>query len=107
LQVFVIISRIESKSKIIVTCRNWEILKTHVSEDGKADMPLLNDVQAKELFMFHAFGRASYVPESFEEISNKVVVACAGLPLSLKVVGNFLNGTHNMEIWKEALKNLH
>ncbi len=107
LQVFVVISKIENKSKIIVTCRNWEILKAHVSEDGKVDMPLLNDVQARELFVFHAFGRASYVPESFEEISNKVVAACAGLPLSLKVVGSFLNGTHNMEIWKETLNKLH
>jgi len=107
LQVLVVISKIESKSKVIVTCRNWEILKAHVSEDGKVDMPLLNDVQARELFKFHAFGGASYVPESFEDISNKMVATCGGLPLTLEVLGSYLNGTHNMEIWKEALNTLH
>jgi energy-coupling factor transporter ATP-binding protein EcfA2 len=107
LQVFGVISKIENKSKVIVTCRNWEILKAHVSEDGKVDMPLLNDVQARELFMFHAFGGASYVPEGFEDISNQVVATCAGLPLNLKVMGSFLHGTRNMEIWKEVLNKHH
>jgi hypothetical protein len=107
LQVFVVISKIESKSKVIVTCQNWGILEAHVSEDGKVDMPLLNDVQARELFKFHAFGGASYVPKSFEDISNKVVATCGGLPLNLKVLGSYFKGAHNMEIWKEALNKLH
>jgi hypothetical protein len=68
LQVFVIILEIESKSKIIVDCQNWEILKAHLSEDGKMDMPLLEPMPRRELFMFHAFGGASYVLESFEDI---------------------------------------
>jgi len=65
LQVFVVISKIESKNKIIVNCQNWQILKAHVSKDGKVDMPLVNDMQTRELFMFHAFGGASYVTRRF------------------------------------------
>ncbi len=98
LQVFVVISKIESKSKIIVNCWNWKILKAHLSEDGKVGMPLLNDVQVRELFMFHAFGGANYVPNDFKVISKKVVVACDGLPLSLEVLGIFLKKQRNIEI---------
>jgi len=107
LQFFVVISKIESKSKVIVNCRNWGILKAFVSEDGKVDMPLINDVQARELFMFHAFGGASYVPERFEEISNKVAAACHGLPLSLKYLGEFLKGMDDMELWEDVFIKLH
>jgi hypothetical protein len=90
-----------------MNCQNWQILKAHVSEDGKVDMPLLNDVQARELFMFHSFARASYVLEGFEEVLNKVVVACEELPnLSLEVLSNFLKNKHTTQIWEETLKRL-
>ncbi len=64
------------KQLVIVNCQNCEILKSHVSEDGKMDMPLLNPMQARKLFMFHAFGGASYVWKGFEKISNQMVATC-------------------------------
>ncbi|CAN5972835.1 unnamed protein product, partial [Sphagnum jensenii] len=73
---------------------------------GKVDMPLVNDVQARELFMFHAFGGTSYVIEGFEEVSNKMVATCEELPLSLEVLGKFLKNKHTMQIWEETLKRL-
>jgi energy-coupling factor transporter ATP-binding protein EcfA2 len=96
-----------SKSKVLVNCRNWQILKSHVSEDGKVVMKLLEEEQARELFMFHAFGNVNHVPtKDFNDICMKIIKACAGLPLSLKVLGSFLCNNKELEIWKDALSTL-
>jgi hypothetical protein len=96
-----------SKSKVLVNCRNWEILKSHVSEDGKVVMKSLEEEQAKELFMFHAFGNANHIPtKDFKDICMKIIKACGGLPLSLKVLGSFLCNTKELEIWEGALNKL-
>ncbi|CAK9225255.1 unnamed protein product, partial [Sphagnum troendelagicum] len=95
------------KSKVLVNCRNWEILKSHVSEDGKMVMKSLEEEQARELFMFHAFGNANHVPtKDFKDICMKIIKACRGLPLSLKVLGSFLCNTKELEIWEGALNKL-
>ncbi|KAH8939450.1 hypothetical protein BDL97_15G037800 [Sphagnum fallax] len=96
-----------SKSKILVNCRNWQNLKSHVSEDGKVVMQSLNKEQARELFMFHAFGNANHVlTKDFENICMKIIETCGGLPLSLKVLGSFLCHTKELEIWEDALNKL-
>ncbi len=78
------------KNKVLVNCRNWQNLKSHVSEDGKVVMKSLEEKQAKELFMFHAFGNVNHVPrKDFKDICMKIVKACGGLPLSFKVLGFF------------------
>jgi ABC-type dipeptide/oligopeptide/nickel transport system ATPase component len=79
------------KSKVLVNCRNWQNLKLHVNEDGKVVMKILEEKQARELFMFHAFGNANHVPtKDFKDMCTKIIKACGGLPLSLKVLGSFL-----------------
>ncbi|CAM6024082.1 unnamed protein product [Sphagnum balticum] len=96
-----------SKSKVLVNCRNWQILKSHVNEDGKVVMKVLEDKPAKELFMFHAFGNANHVPtKDFKDICMKIIETCEGLPLSLKVFGSFLCNTKKLEIWEGALSKL-
>jgi hypothetical protein len=96
-----------SKSKVLVNSRNWQILKSHVSEDGKVVMEPLEEEQARELFMFHAFGNANHVPtKSFNDICMKIIKACGGLPLSLKVLGSFLCNNKELEIWEGALNTL-
>ncbi len=52
---------VDYKSKVLVNCRNWQILKYHVKESTKMDMALLKEEQARELFMFHAFKHANHV----------------------------------------------
>jgi energy-coupling factor transporter ATP-binding protein EcfA2 len=95
------------KSKVFVNCRNWQSLKCHVSEDGKMIMKFLEEEQARELFMFHAFGNANHVPtKDFKDICRKIIKACGGLPLSLKVLGSFLCNTKELEIWEGALSKL-
>jgi energy-coupling factor transporter ATP-binding protein EcfA2 len=95
------------KSKILVNCRNWQIIKSHVSEDGKVVMKTLKEEEATKLFMFHAFGNANHVPtKDFKDICMKIIKACGGLPLSLKVLGSFLCNTKELEMWEGALSKL-
>jgi energy-coupling factor transporter ATP-binding protein EcfA2 len=95
------------KSKVLVNCRNWQNLKSHVNEDGKVVMKSLEEEQARELFMFHAFGNANHVPtKDFKDICMKIIKACGGLPLSFKVLGSFLCNTKEVEIWEGALNKL-
>jgi len=96
-----------SKSKVLVNCRNWQSLKSHVSEDGKVVMKSLEEEQARKLFMFHAFGNANHVPtKDFKDICMKIIETCKGLPLSLKVLGSFLCNIKELEIWEGALSKL-
>jgi energy-coupling factor transporter ATP-binding protein EcfA2 len=96
-----------SKSKVLVNCRNWQSLKSHVSEDGKVVMKSLEEEQAREIFMFHAFGNANHVPtKDFKDICMKIIEACGGFPLSLKVLGSFLCNIKELEIWEGVLSKL-
>jgi hypothetical protein len=82
-----------------VNCKNWQILKSHVSEDGKVVMKSLEEEEAKKLFMFHAFGDANHVPTKyFKDICMNIIKVCGGLPLSLKVLGFFLCNTKELEM---------
>jgi len=95
------------KSKVLVNCRNWQNLKSHVSEDGKMVMKSLKEEDAREFFMFHAFGNANHVlTKDFKDICRKIIETCEGLPLSLKVLGSFLCDTKELEIWEDALSKL-
>jgi len=96
-----------SKSRVLVNCRNWQSLKSHVSEGGKVDMKPLEEKQVRELFMFHALGNGNHVPtKDFDDICMKIIKACGGLPLSLKVLGSFLCNIQELEIWEGALNTL-
>jgi hypothetical protein len=96
-----------SKSKLLVNCRNWQILKSHVSEDGKMVMKSLEEKEARKLFMFHAFSDANHVPnKDFKDVCIEIIKACNGLPLSLKVLGSFLCNIKELEMWEGALSKL-
>jgi energy-coupling factor transporter ATP-binding protein EcfA2 len=97
---------VDYKSKVLINCRNWQELKNHVKESGKVDMALLEEEQASELFMFHAFKHANHVTNDFKKISIDIIKACGGLPLSLEVLGCYLCDIRELEIWKGALHEL-
>jgi hypothetical protein len=99
-------TNVDCKSKILVNCRNWQILKNHVKESAKVDMALLDKEQAKELFMFHAFKHVNHVTNDFKNMSMEIIKACGGLPLSLEVLGCYLCGIDDLKIWKGALHEL-
>ncbi len=75
---------VDYKSKVLVNCRNWQILKYHVKKSPKMDMALLEEKQARELFMFHAFKHANHVTNDFENISMEIIKAYGGFLLNLK-----------------------
>jgi hypothetical protein len=100
------VTNVDCKSKILVNCRNWQILKYHVKESAKMDMALLEEEQARELFMFHAFKHANHVTNDIKNISMEIIKACEGLPLSLEVLGSYLCDISILEVWKDALHTL-
>jgi hypothetical protein len=98
---------VTSKSKVLVNCQNWQSLKSHINENGKVVMKSLEEEQARELFMFHAFGNANHVAtKDFKNICMKIIKTCGGLLLSLKVLGFFLCNIKELEIWEGALSKL-
>jgi hypothetical protein len=99
-------TNVDCKSKILVNCRNWQILKKHIKESAKIDMAFLEGEQARELFMSHAFKHGNRVTNDFKNISMKIIKACAGLPLSLEVLACYLCDIRDLEIWKDALREL-
>jgi hypothetical protein len=99
-------TNVNCKSKILVNCRNWQILKNHVKESAKVDMVFLEEEQARKLFMWHAFKHTNKVTNDFKNISMEIIKACGGLPLSLEVLGCYLCNIHDLEIWNDALRQL-
>jgi len=100
------VTNIDCKNKILVNCQDWQILKNHVKESAKMDMALLEEEQARELFMFHAFKHTNHVTNDIKEISMEIIKACEGLPLSLEVLGSYLCDISILEVWKDALHTL-
>jgi hypothetical protein len=99
------IKRSENGSRLITTGRNWNDFENVIPKDGKFGMEELNDTQAMELFSWKAFG-LSIPPHDFASITNDVVHACRGLPLSLEVTSSWLCTKKNVEEWKESLLRL-
>jgi predicted secreted protein len=99
-------TNVDYKSKVLVNCRNWQILKYHVRESAKVDMAFLEEEQARELFMFHAFKHSNSVTNDIKNISMEIIKACGGLPLSLEILGCYLCNICDLEIWKHALDKL-
>jgi len=97
--------RSESGSRVIMTGQNWKDFENVVPKDGKFEMHGLDEKQAMELFSWKAF-RQSTPPHDLESITNDVVHACQGLPLSLEVTGSWLSTKRNPQEWKEGLSRL-
>ncbi|CAK9870214.1 unnamed protein product, partial [Sphagnum jensenii] len=96
------IKRSENGSRLIMTGRNWKDFQNVILEDGKFEMDGLNEHQAMELFSWKAF-RQPTPPRDFASITNEVVDACQGLPLSLEVTGSWLFTKKSPQEWKEGL----
>jgi hypothetical protein len=99
------IKRSENGSRIIMTGRNLKDFENVIPKDGKFEMDGLDEQQAMELFSWKAF-RQSTPPYDFASITNEVVDACQGLPLSLEVTGSWLSTKRNPQEWKECLSQL-
>ncbi|GLJ27313.1 hypothetical protein SUGI_0536060 [Cryptomeria japonica] len=95
-------SLIGSGTLIIVTTRELEVLnRCRISSQYK--MKPLSEVHARQLFCWHAFLQPSPLNE-FEELVEKVLKTCSGLPLSLKVFGGQLYGNLSKDSWEIQLQ---
>jgi hypothetical protein len=99
------IKRSENGSRVIMTGRSLKDFENVIPKDGKFEMDGLDEQQAMELFSWKAF-KQSTPPYDFASITNEVVDACQGLPLSLEVTGSWLSTKRNPQEWKECLSQL-
>ncbi|MCO5591626.1 hypothetical protein L7F22_045615 [Adiantum nelumboides] len=91
-------------SLVIVTTRNRDVLINPLYGVNKIyEMDLLDSESARILFYWQAFMKP-FPPDGLQDIAQKVIDACKGLPLSLKVIGAHVYGhTDNIIFWKETL----
>ncbi|XP_076896998.1 disease resistance protein Roq1-like isoform X2 [Bidens hawaiensis] len=95
-------SKINSKSKIVVTTRentdNW--FASSCWRYQKYDMKLLNDDESLELLCHHAF-RAKKPVVDLEEIVKRTVKYCEGHPMTLEVFGSsIMHDCYSKKTWE-------
>jgi predicted transcriptional regulator len=91
-------------SNFILTGRDREVMNGLDRNGNKIEMGLLPHSKALELFDSHA-SLSEHVAHIHElsSIREEIVGACSGLPLSLEVMGRFLNGENFIPMWRDAL----
>ncbi|KAH7430930.1 hypothetical protein KP509_08G021000 [Ceratopteris richardii] len=95
-------SSLGPKSVIIITTRDQKIVDSAKST-MIFDIERLDEEMSKSLFYWHAFMKPK-PPADLENVSQSVIKACQGLPLSLKIIGSHLYGNSDREYWAESLK---
>ncbi|KAH7430950.1 hypothetical protein KP509_08G021600 [Ceratopteris richardii] len=95
-------SSLGPKSVIIITTRHHNIVESAKSR-MIFNIERLDEEMSKSLFYWHAFMKPK-PPADLEKVSQSVVEACQGLPLSLKIIGSHLYGNSDREYWAESLK---
>ncbi|KAH9330459.1 hypothetical protein KI387_002567, partial [Taxus chinensis] len=88
-------------SRIIITSRDKRILEVG-QVDAIYHMEGLDAEESAELFNWHAFLRAC-PDKGYEDMTERIVIACRGLPLSLEIIGAHLYGKKNIRYWSDAL----
>ena len=93
-------------TNIIITTRDWGLLKDFVEENGRIDVDELDGNAATQLFNSYASSDEGQLSPQFFDIRDKIVKACNGLPLSLKVMGAFLQGKERIRSWERAFQRM-
>nr|PNR59808.1 hypothetical protein PHYPA_002600 [Physcomitrium patens] len=93
-------------SILIVTTRNWEVVKSYPTKIHKFDIEELDKDASLKLFTAYSCRDGDELPKELIEIGKEIVRSCNGLPLSLKVLGSFLGGQKRLRCWERALQKL-
>nr|PNR52465.1 hypothetical protein PHYPA_008839 [Physcomitrium patens] len=93
-------------SILIVTTRNWEVVKSYPTKIHKFDIGELDKDTSLKLFTAYSCRDGDELPKELTEVSKEIVRSCNGLPLSLKVLGSFLGGQKRLRCWERALQKL-
>lgn len=79
-------------STLIITTCGWSAIGNHVRMNGKRlHVFKLDENEAKIFISIHSPWNECQFPPQFNNIHDKIVEACKGLPLSLKVIGTYLH----------------
>ncbi|XP_024023440.1 disease resistance protein RML1A-like [Morus notabilis] len=92
------------ESRIIVTSRDRQVLRSIGVSNMLFEVERLDYVEALELFSLHAFKRKSPTTKK-EHLSRRVVDYAGGIPLALIVLGRHLY-SRNIKEWKYILDNI-
>ncbi|KAH7430958.1 hypothetical protein KP509_08G022300 [Ceratopteris richardii] len=95
-------SSLGPKSIIIITTRDRSIVESAKST-MIFDIEGLDEEMSKRLFYWHAFMKPR-PPADLEKVSQSVIEACQGLPLSLKIIRSHLYDKSDREYWEESLE---
>ena len=93
-------------NKMIVTTRDQTVLEDCAKEMQIYRIDCLHKVDAKELFYRHAFRNQNPCSPHLEEVAEKIIDYCKGLPLSLKVTGSYLYEQDRLRVWEQTLQRL-
>uniref|UniRef100_A0ACD6ABI4 Uncharacterized protein n=1 Tax=Avena sativa TaxID=4498 RepID=A0ACD6ABI4_AVESA len=91
-------------SKLIVTTRVSQVAPCCSSQGGHVYwMKPLGFVDSKRLLFARAFGSEGSCYPHLEEVSDKILRKCAGLPLAIITVASLLADRHAVEEWNRVL----
>lgn len=93
----------QNKSKIIIATRNVEVCND-MEVDVFTKVKTLKKVEAWNLFLENV-GEVALQPD-IQHLANKVAMKCNGLPLAIITVGRALKGKQEIELWRNALREL-
>uniref|UniRef100_A0A7I4F4R3 Protein kinase domain-containing protein n=1 Tax=Physcomitrium patens TaxID=3218 RepID=A0A7I4F4R3_PHYPA len=92
-------------STLIATIQNSKAIRHYGKEVCKINIEELDEGASMKLFITYSCGHENFSNE-LNEIAIKIVRACNGLPLSLKVIGAFLRENKRLRCWKRVLQKL-
>ncbi|XP_039059082.1 probable disease resistance RPP8-like protein 2 [Hibiscus syriacus] len=99
----------ETRSKILITSRNREVV-SHADNRGYLhDLQCLNKEQSWELFQKIAFAQPSIGSKDegkMKDLGEKMVERCAGLPLAIVVLGGILVTKDSVKEWEKVAENV-
>ncbi|XVF78467.1 hypothetical protein PTKIN_Ptkin14bG0136100 [Pterospermum kingtungense] len=93
-----------SGSRIIITSRDEQILRSHRVHDVYKPT-ILDDSEALHLFNMKAFNGDTVTETDFIELSKLVVEYADGLPLAVEVLGSFLCD-RDVALWRSTIERL-
>lgn len=99
------VDAVASGSLILITSRDKDVLRRSSVNALVYDVKALHQNHARELFCRHAFCQ-SKPSEELDDLIEKFLKICGGLPLSLKVLGGHLSGRCEKEYWERQLEKL-
>eukprot|EP01018_Ginkgo_biloba_P037774 Gb_09751 [translate_table: standard] len=104
LDALMVAESLHPNSLILITTRNKRLIES-LNNSVMYEMDGLDDKSAKQLFCWHAFLRPHPALE-FDDLVERFVKQCNGLPLSLEVLGGQLYGITDAFYWECTLEKI-